>query len=54
MKQEKFKLSYGCAENISNNWRKMHHYPLRKRYKNHITYPCDKLREKGLCSFPFC
>ena len=54
MKRKKFRLAYVCKENISNNWRKMHHYPMRKRYKNHITYPCCKLQDNGICGFPFC
>lgn len=53
-KKNKFKMACDCAMGITNNWRKMHHFPMRKRYKNHITYPCDKLRDLGLCNFPFC
>lgn len=54
LKKAKFKMSYACAMGISNNWRKMHHYPMRKRYKNHITCPCNKLHDTEKCVFPFC
>lgn len=53
-KKAKFIMPHSCVMGISNNWRKMHHYPMRKRYKKYITYPCDKLREAGICELPFC
>lgn len=43
-----------CAEGYTNNWRKLHHYPMRRKHKKHYTYPCNALRKDGLCEFPFC
>lgn len=53
-KKENFKMGYACAMGISNNWRKIHHYPMRKRYQKRITYPCNKLQGTEFCVFPFC
>ena len=50
----KFMKLHWCAEGYTNNWRKLHHYPMRRKYNNNYTYPCDILRKKGLCDLPFC
>lgn len=51
MKKQKIKMKHNCAIGITNNWRKMHHYPLSKKYKNCITFPCNMLQERGICDF---
>lgn len=54
---KKFHPTYWCAEGYTNNWRRLHHYPMRKKYrcnrKWHYTHPCALLQSKGLCSLPF-
>ena len=52
-KNKKFRMSSICFMNISNNWRKMHHYPLRKKYKEFVTCPCSRLCNTGSCNYPF-
>lgn len=55
---KKFHPTYWCVEGYTNNWRRLHHYPMRKKYrcnrKWHYTHPCALLQSKGLCSLPFC
>lgn len=31
----KFIKPHWCAEGYSNNWRKAHHYPMRRKYKKY-------------------
>lgn len=53
MKKNYIELCW-CVEGYSNNWRKMHRYPMRRKYKNRHTYPCSELKKIGLCNLPFC
>lgn len=55
---KKFHPTYWCAEGYTNNWRRLHHYPMRKKYrcnrKWHYTHPCALLQSKEMCRLPFC
>ena len=52
--KQKFIAPHWCTEGYTNNWRKAHHYPMRKKYQKRHTYPCSELKKDGLCDLPFC
>lgn len=49
----KFMKLHWCAEGYPNNWRKLHHYSMRRKYNKNYTHPCDILRKKDCVIYHF-